>query len=269
MAFSDYGKYDGVGLAELVRKKEVSAREVIDELALAREWQISRTPLREALKVLAAEGLVTPVPRQGSKVAEMSEDDADELLPVMALLEGRCAFEAVRKASNADIRALQQLHEKLERHAAAHNVDGYYQANHEFHSKVQALARNRWLLDPRRNRLWWQTLSHKALRLVCPVLLAALLVSAAALWVSPFYKAAAIAQGAFYLAAAAGARQRTRGRLSPLVSVPYAFCLLNMATVVCFWRFAVTGQPVTWRRRHRGGRETPAWHPMPGTRVRG
>ena len=75
----------------------------------------------------------------------MSEDDADELLPVMALLEGRCAFEAVRKASNADIRALQQLHEKLERHAAAHNVDGYYQANHEFHSKVQALARNRWL----------------------------------------------------------------------------------------------------------------------------
>ena len=117
----------------------------IDELALAREWQISRTPLREALKVLAAEGLVTPVPRQGSKVAEMSEDDADELLPVMALLEGRCAFEAVRKASNADIRALQQLHEKLERHAAAHNVDGYYQANHEFHSKVQALARNRWL----------------------------------------------------------------------------------------------------------------------------
>jgi DNA-binding GntR family transcriptional regulator len=117
----------------------------IDELALAREWQISRTPLREALKVLAAEGLVTPVPRQGCKVTEMSEDDADELLPVMALLEGRCAFEAVRKASDADIRTLQALHEKLERHAAAHNVDGYYRANHEFHSKVQELAGNRWL----------------------------------------------------------------------------------------------------------------------------
>jgi DNA-binding GntR family transcriptional regulator len=129
----------------MIFDRKLAPGEWIDELALASEWQISRTPLREALKVLAAEGLVTLVPRQGCKVAEMSEDDADELLPVMALLEGRCAFEAVRKASDADIRSLQQLHAKLERHAAAHNVDGYYQANHEFHSKVQALADNRWL----------------------------------------------------------------------------------------------------------------------------
>lgn len=129
----------------MVFDRQLAPGQWVDELALAREWQISRTPLREALKVLAAEGLVTSVPRQGCKVAEMSEDDADELLPVMALLEGRCAFEAVRKASEADIRALQVLHDKLERHAAAHNVDGYYQANHEFHSKVQALAANRWL----------------------------------------------------------------------------------------------------------------------------
>ena len=117
----------------------------IDELALAREWQISRTPLREALKVLAAEGLVTPVPRQGCKVTELSEDDADALFPVMALLEGRCAYEAVRKATDADIRVLKQLHDKLEKNAATRNVEGYYRANHEFHTKVQALAGNRWL----------------------------------------------------------------------------------------------------------------------------
>jgi DNA-binding GntR family transcriptional regulator len=117
----------------------------IDELALAHDRQISRTPLREALKVLAAEGLVTSVPRQGCKVTELSEDDADELFPVMALLEGRCAFEAVRKATPADVKALRKLHDVLERHAAAGNVDGYYRANHDFHSKVQALADNRWL----------------------------------------------------------------------------------------------------------------------------
>jgi DNA-binding GntR family transcriptional regulator len=132
-------------LRSMVFERQLTPGQWIDELALARDWQISRTPLREALKVLASEGLVTPVPRQGCKVTELSEDDADELFPVMALLEGRCAFEAVRKASDADIRRLRQLHDELEKHAAAHNIDGYYRANHAFHSTVQALAGNRWL----------------------------------------------------------------------------------------------------------------------------
>jgi DNA-binding GntR family transcriptional regulator len=132
-------------LRSMVFERQLAPGQWIDELALARDWQISRTPLREALKVLAAEGLVTPVPRQGCKVTELSEDDADELFPVMALLEGRCAFEAVRKAAPADVKALRKLHEVLEKHAAARNIDGYYRANHDFHSKVQALADNRWL----------------------------------------------------------------------------------------------------------------------------
>ena len=132
-------------LRSMVFERQLAPGQWIDELALARDWQISRTPLREALKVLASEGLVTPVPRQGCKVAELSEADADDLFPVMALLEGRCAFEAVRKATPADVKALRKLHETLERHAANENVDGYYRANHEFHTKVQALADNRWL----------------------------------------------------------------------------------------------------------------------------
>ena len=132
-------------LRNMVFDRQLAPGQWVDELALARDWQISRTPLREALKVLAAEGLVVPVPRQGCRVAEMSEDDADQLLPVMALLEGRCAYEAVRKASEADVRRLQRLHEQLEKHAATKDVDGYYRANHEFHSAVQELAGNRWL----------------------------------------------------------------------------------------------------------------------------
>ena len=63
----------------------------VDEKALAAAWQISRTPLREALKVLAAEGLVELVPQRGSRVVALTEADADALFPVMALLEGRCA----------------------------------------------------------------------------------------------------------------------------------------------------------------------------------
>jgi DNA-binding GntR family transcriptional regulator len=129
----------------MVFERQLVPGQWIDELALAQQWQISRTPLREALKVLAAEGLVELVPRQGCRVTEMSEDDADKLFPVMALLEGRCAFEAVRKATPADVSRLRQLHEALERHAAAQDIDGYYRANHDFHSTVQALADNRWL----------------------------------------------------------------------------------------------------------------------------
>lgn len=132
-------------LRHMVFERQLVPGAWIDELTLAQQWQISRTPLREALKVLAAEGLVELVPRQGCRVTEMSEDDADELFPVMALLEGRCAFEAVRKATPADVARLRQLHEALERHAAAHDIDGYYRANHDFHSTVQALADNRWL----------------------------------------------------------------------------------------------------------------------------
>ena len=132
-------------LRNMIFERQLTPGQWVDELALARDWQISRTPLREALKVLAVEGLVVPVPRQGCKVAEIAEDEADELLPVMALLEGRCAYEAVRKAGAADIALLQQMHAQLERHAAARDIEAYYRANHEFHTAVQALAGNRWL----------------------------------------------------------------------------------------------------------------------------
>jgi DNA-binding GntR family transcriptional regulator len=119
--------------------------EWIDEKALAARWQISRTPLREALKVLAAEGLVELVPKRGCRVVELSDDDADQLFPVMAMLEGRCAFEATRHATAADRALLRHWHDELERYAAAYDGDGYYRANHEFHTLVQRLARNRWL----------------------------------------------------------------------------------------------------------------------------
>ena len=139
--------HDGVAarLRAMVFDRELGAGDYIDEKALAVRWNISRTPLREALKVLAAEGLVELVPRRGCRVIEMTDADAEALLPVMALLEGRCAYEAVRKASDADIRVLRLLHETLEKNAATRNVEGYYRANHEFHTKVQALAGNRWL----------------------------------------------------------------------------------------------------------------------------
>lgn len=139
--------HDGVAarLRDLVFERVLAPGSFIDELALAASWQISRTPLREAIKVLAAEGLVELVPRRGARVIELTDADAEQLFPVMAMLEGRCALEATQRAGDDDLAQLQRLHDGLERHAAAHDLDGYYRINHEFHSLVQSLAANRWL----------------------------------------------------------------------------------------------------------------------------
>lgn len=132
-------------LRSLIFDRGLAPGALIDELVLARDWGISRTPLREALKVLASEGLVQAQPRRGCVVTEISEDDARQLFPVMALLEGRCAFEAARNASDAELVELEGLHAQLEHHVAIGDADGYYRANHVFHTRVQALACNPWL----------------------------------------------------------------------------------------------------------------------------
>lgn len=117
----------------------------IDEASLCAALKISRTPLREALKVLSAEGLVRHEPRRGSFVNEVTEQDLDEIFPVIALLEGRCAFEAARNASDADIAALDTLHERLEKHARARRINDYYATNLAIHEAIISLANNRWL----------------------------------------------------------------------------------------------------------------------------
>jgi DNA-binding GntR family transcriptional regulator len=139
--------HDGVAarLRTMVFERQLAPGQWIDEKALAKQWLVSRTPLREALKVLAAEGLVELVPQRGCRVIELTDEDADHLFPVMALLEGRCALEAASKAGDAERAELKRLHDELERYAAARDVNGYYRANHVFHSRVQALADNRWL----------------------------------------------------------------------------------------------------------------------------
>src|SRR6218665_1561138 len=82
----------------------------LDEAALCERLAISRTPLREALKVLVAEGLLRHESRRGCFVAEVRERDLDEIFPVMALLEGRAAHEAPRRVGGAGVAALEALH---------------------------------------------------------------------------------------------------------------------------------------------------------------
>ena len=132
-------------LRELIFGGSLTPGSFIDEPALCEQLGISRTPLREALKVLTAEGLLRHEPRRGCFVNQITERDLDEIFPVIALLEGRCAFEAARNASDADLAALEVLHQRLNRHAQARRISDYYETNHSIHEAIITLADNRWL----------------------------------------------------------------------------------------------------------------------------
>src|SRR6266542_3747217 len=126
----------------LIYRGELPPGAWIDERALVLRFGISRTPLREALKVLHAEELVRLTPRRGSFVtAELTPQDLDEIFPLMALLEGLCALEAVRKATPQDVRRLEALHARLERHAAAGDVDRYYEQSYAIRQALRTRTR--------------------------------------------------------------------------------------------------------------------------------
>ena len=119
----------------------------IDEQKLAEDLGVSRTPFREAMRILASEGLLRIEPRRGCYVNELTEKDLDEIFPLMAMLEGRCAFEAASHITDKDIVTLEKLHQKLEKFASLNRIDEYYATNREIHEAIQTLAGNRWLSE--------------------------------------------------------------------------------------------------------------------------
>ena len=129
-------------LRERIFKQELAPGSWIDELRLAEEYGISRTPLREALKVLAAEGLVTMKVRRGAYVTEVSERDLREVYHLLSLLESDAAGVVASQASALQLAELQALHEELE--AQEGDREGFFRINEAFHRKLLAMADNRW-----------------------------------------------------------------------------------------------------------------------------
>ena len=143
-ALADAPLYQRV--AEMLRERIVAHTLApgswIDEQALTAELGISRTPLREALKVLAAEGLVTMKLRRGAYVTEVSERDLSEVFHLLSLLESDAAAVVAQQASDAQIAELAALHQRLE--ATVGDRDAFFAANERFHMRLLEIAGNRW-----------------------------------------------------------------------------------------------------------------------------
>lgn len=137
-------------VAELLRQRifnrELTPGSWIDELKLAEEYGISRTPLREALKVLATEGLVTMKVRRGAYVTEVSERDLSDVYHLLSLLEADAASVVAASASAAQIEELKTLHKDLEDAAKPGQQDRerFFEVNERFHMRLLEIANNRW-----------------------------------------------------------------------------------------------------------------------------
>jgi DNA-binding GntR family transcriptional regulator len=132
-------------LRELIMSGELQEGDKIKEDELCSSMGISKTPLREALRVLSVEGLIKLVPNRGSFVSTPTFEEIREMFDVMSVLEGICARAAAEKMSAKDLAALEKLHDRLENNFKRRAQREYIRINNQFHSFVQELAGNRTL----------------------------------------------------------------------------------------------------------------------------
>ncbi|BDX21472.1 GntR family transcriptional regulator [Polynucleobacter sp. TUM22923] len=124
---------------------EITPGSWLDEQSLAIEFGISRTPMREAIKVLASEGLVTTKMNRGAYVTEVERSDLEQIFTVLSLLEGQAAKETALKATENELTQLDDLHQRLETAAADRNLEQFFEINVKFHELIQEIAGNTWM----------------------------------------------------------------------------------------------------------------------------
>lgn len=134
-------------LAEEIVRGTLEPGAPLDEAGLASRFGISRTPVREALRLLAASGLVEIRPHRGAIVSSLSEDRLVELFVAMAELEGTCAGLAAEAMTLAERRNLEAVHGALAAMVRGGDLAGYQVTNETFHSAIYDGAHNRYLAD--------------------------------------------------------------------------------------------------------------------------
>lgn len=138
-------------IAALIKKKIISGElnpgDRIVEISLARELGTSQTPIREAIRQLAGEGVVTIIPNRGPLVHTLSAKDVFELYTYRAVMEGMAIRLAVQNASNNDIRHLEQFYEEMTRKLHDDSIESLQEDSGYIHQYIYMLSKHTILLS--------------------------------------------------------------------------------------------------------------------------
>jgi DNA-binding GntR family transcriptional regulator len=134
-------------LREMIVRSELAPGARLNERLLCERLSISRTPLREALKMLAAEGLVQLLPNRGAMVAQLDADEIAALFAVIAALEALAGELACAHATDTDIAEIAALHYQMRVHFTRGELAEYFRCNQAIHARIVAAARNSVLDD--------------------------------------------------------------------------------------------------------------------------
>lgn len=131
-----------IQLRDMLMRGDLKAGNKISEQALCARFGVSRTPLREALKVLANEGLVILSPNRGASVARVSREEVDELFPIMGAMEALAGEAVCLRATPSQIAAVKAMHDEMVAHYRAGDSVAYLRLNQEIHETFFELAGN-------------------------------------------------------------------------------------------------------------------------------
>ena len=132
-------------LSEMIHSGELAAGSKIPEKELCERFVVSRTPLREALKVLASDGLIKLTPNRGASVTELTLEDIEEVFPVMASLEALSGELACQRINDQNLMAIQQMHDEMVGYYHQRNLPEYFRVNQAIHQRILEIAGNKTL----------------------------------------------------------------------------------------------------------------------------
>lgn len=134
-------------IEEIVLSGELPAGAKLDEMALARRFDVSRTPVREALRRLASAGMVDIIPNRGAFVAMLSNERLHDMLMAMGELEATCARLAAISMTPQERQALQRLHNRMGETVEPNDVGAFGEMNEAFHVLLYRGAHNQYLAE--------------------------------------------------------------------------------------------------------------------------